>query len=122
MVEAVEAVLVVPVSHVEMEVHQLQQHLQAALASVIRLPELLRTTVAAAVHLGMEAQLVGLAQVASAVAGKEQMAQAQVRTELQTLVAVVAAVTTVQLVVTVGQVSSLFDMEFQLDSLHFHLT
>jgi hypothetical protein len=121
MVEAVEAVLVVPVSHVEMEVHQLQQHLQAALASVIRLPEQLRTTVAAAVHLGMEAQLVGLAQVASAVAGKEQMAQAQVRTELQTLVAVVAAVTTVQLVVTVGQVSSLFDTEYPMVFLQFYL-
>jgi hypothetical protein len=122
MVVAVEAVLVVPVSHVEMEVHQLQQHLQAASESVIRLPELLRTTAAAAVHLGMEAQLVGLAQVASAVAGKEQMAQAQVRTELQTLVAVVAAaVTTVQLVVTVGQVSSLFDTEYPMVFLQFYL-
>jgi hypothetical protein len=121
MVVAVEAVLVVPVSHVEMEVHQLQQHRQAVLASVIQLQEQLRTTVEAAVHLGMEAQLVGLAQVASAVAGKEQMAQAQVRTELQTLVAVVAAVTTVQLVVTVGQVSSLFDTEFPMVFLQFYL-
>jgi hypothetical protein len=94
MAAAAAAVLVVPVLLVVMGLHQLQQHLQAASESVIRLQELLRTTVAVAVHLGMEAQLVGLAQVASAVAGKEQMAQAQVRTELQTLVVAVVAGTT----------------------------
>jgi hypothetical protein len=36
MVVAVEVVLVVPVLHVEMELHHLQQHLQAALESVIQ--------------------------------------------------------------------------------------
>jgi hypothetical protein len=43
----------------------------------------------------MEAQLVGLAQVASAVAGKEQMAQAQVQMEQQILAEVAVAGTTV---------------------------
>jgi hypothetical protein len=74
------------------------------------------------VHLGLEAQLVGLAQVASAVAGKEQteLPQLLVQTEQQTLAAVVVLVMS-QLVVTVGQVSSLFDTEYPMVFLQFYL-
>jgi hypothetical protein len=70
----------------------------------------------------MEAQLVGLAQVASAVAGKEQteLPQLLVQTEQQTLAAVVVLVMS-QLVVTVGQVSSLFDTEYPMVFLQFYL-
>jgi hypothetical protein len=44
--------------------------------------------VAVAVHLGMAARVVGLVQVVLVAAGKEQTAQARVRTELQILAAV----------------------------------
>jgi hypothetical protein len=78
MAVAVAVALVVPVLHVEMELHQLQQHLQVALESVIRLQEQQRITAVAVVHLGMEAQPVGPVQVVLVVAGKEQTAQVQV--------------------------------------------
>jgi hypothetical protein len=122
MVEAVEAVLVAQVLHVEMELHHLQQHLQAALESVIQLQEPQRITAAAVVHLGTEVQLVGLVQVVLVVAGKEQteLPQLLVQTEQQTLAAVVVLVMS-QLVVTVGQVSSLFDTEYPMVFLQFYL-
>jgi hypothetical protein len=72
MVVAVEAVQVVPALLVEMDLHHLQQHLQAALESVIQLQEPQRITAAVAEHLGMAAQLVGVVQVVSGAAGKEQ--------------------------------------------------
>ena len=95
MAVVVAVVLVVPVSHVEMEVHQLQQHRQAVLASVIQLQEQQRITAVAVVHLGMEAQPVGLAQAVLAGAGREQTVAVQVRTELQIPAAVVVVATTV---------------------------
>jgi hypothetical protein len=55
----------------------------------------LRITAAAAVHLGTAAQVVGLVQVVLAAEGKEQTAQAQVRTEQQTQVVAVAVATPV---------------------------
>jgi hypothetical protein len=94
MVVVVAVVLVVPVSHVEMEVHQLQQHRQAVLASVIQLQEQQRITAVAVVHLGLEAQAVGLVQAVLVAAGKEQTALAQVRTELQILAVAAVEATT----------------------------
>jgi hypothetical protein len=73
-----------------------------------------------AVHLGTAAQAVGQVQAVLAVAGKEQTAQARVRTELQILAAV--AVEAIALSVeTVDPELSLFDTEFRTDLLHFHL-
>jgi hypothetical protein len=94
MAVVVAVVLVAQVLHVEMDLHQLQQHLQVALESVIQLQEPQRITAAVAVHLGTEVQLVGLVQVVSAVAGKEltDLAQLLVQTEQQTLAAVVVLV------------------------------
>jgi hypothetical protein len=122
MAVVVAVVLVAQVLHVEMDLHQLQQHLQVALESVIQLQEPQRITAAVAVHLGTEVQLVGLVQVVSAVAGKEltDLAQLLVQTEQQTLAAVVVLVMS-QLVVTVGQVSSLFDTEYPMVFLQFYL-
>jgi hypothetical protein len=73
-------------------------------------------------HLGMAAQLVGVVQVVSGAAGKEQteIPQLLVQTEQQTLAAVVVLVMS-QLVVTVGQVSSLFDTEYPMVFLQFYL-
>jgi hypothetical protein len=71
--------------------------------------------VAAAEHLGMEAQLVGLARADSAVVGKEQteILHLLVQMDLQTPEAAVVQVMS-QLVGMVVRVSSLFDTELQL--------
>ena len=58
---AVVVVPAVPVLHVEMEPHQLQQHHQVVLESVIQLPELQPISAAVVVHLGTGAQVVGVA-------------------------------------------------------------
>jgi hypothetical protein len=118
MVVAVEAVLVAQVLHVEMDLHQLQLHLQAALESVIQLQELQRITAAEVVHLGMAAQLVGLARAVSAAVGKEQteISQLLVQMDLQTPEAAVVLVMSQQ-VAMVDPELSLFVMEFQLDFL-----
>jgi hypothetical protein len=61
MAAAVVVVPAVPVLHVEMEPHQLQQHHQVVLESVIQLPELQPISAAVVVHLGTGAQVVGVA-------------------------------------------------------------
>jgi hypothetical protein len=108
MAVVVAVVLVAQVLHVEMDLHQLQQHLQVALESVIQLQEPQRITAAVAVHLGTEVQLVGLVQVVSAVAGKEltDLAQLLVQTEQQTLAAVVVLVMSQQVAQAVPELSS----------------
>jgi hypothetical protein len=72
------------------------------------------------VHLGTAAQAVGQVQAALAVAGKEQTALAQVRTELQILVAVVVEAIAL-LVETADPELSLFDTEFRTVPHYFHL-
>jgi hypothetical protein len=78
--------------------------------------------VAVAEHLGMAAQLVGVVQVVSGAAGKEQteISQLLVQTEQQTLAAVVVLVMSQQ-VAMVDPELSLFVMEFPLDFLQFYL-
>jgi hypothetical protein len=72
------------------------------------------------VHLGTAAQAVGQVQAVLAVAGKEQTAPAQVRTELQIQVAVVVEAIAL-LVETADPELSLFDTEFRTDPHYFHL-
>jgi hypothetical protein len=67
----------------------------------------------------MAAQVVGLVQAVLAVAVKEQTAPAQVRTELQILVAVVVEALAL-LVETADPELSLFDTEFLMDPHYFH--
>jgi hypothetical protein len=76
--------------------------------------------VAVAVHLGMAARVVGLVQVVLVAAGKEQTAPAQVRTELQILVAVVVEAIAL-LVETADPELSLFDTESPMVPHYFHL-
>ena len=61
MVEVVVVELVALVLRAEMELHQLQQHLQVVLESVIQLQEPQRFMAAAAVLLGTAAQVDGVA-------------------------------------------------------------
>jgi hypothetical protein len=122
MAAVVAVALVAQVLHVEMELHHLQQHLQAALESVIQLLEPQRITVEAVVHLGMEAQPVGPVQVVLVVAGKEltEISQLLVLTEQQTLAAAVVLVMSQQ-VAMVDPELSLFVMEYPMVFLQFYL-